>query len=74
MAKIRKKQKNKFHLERSQQQNSFNILYRSYEDSYILVHNTSFYTSVVNDKPVCDFSFVTGINKKIRKEYLGTGY
>ena len=30
--------------------------------------------SVVNDKPVCGFSFVFGKNSVIRKEYLGTGY
>ena len=30
--------------------------------------------SVVNDKPVCGFSFVFGKNSDIRKEYLGTGY
>ena len=29
--------------------------------------------SVVNDKPVCSFPFVSGKNNKIRKEYLGTG-
>ena len=30
--------------------------------------------SVVNDKPVCGFSFVSSKNNEIRKEYLGTGY
>ena len=27
-----------------------------------------------NGKPVCGFSFVSGINNEILKEYLGTGY
>ena len=37
--------------------------------SYIPVSNSG-----VIDKPVCSFSFVSGKNNKIRKEYLGTGY
>ena len=30
--------------------------------------------SVVNDKPVCRFSSVSGKNTEIRKEYLRTSY
>ena len=30
--------------------------------------------SGVNDRPVCGFSFVSGKNNKICKEYLGTGH
>ena len=36
--------------------------------------NPVVYGSVVNDKPVCGFSFVSGKNNEICKEYLGTGY
>ena len=30
-------------------------------------------TSVENDEPVCCFSFISGKNNEIRKEYLGIG-